>query len=678
MVLSFPIKLTQRLLRKWSFRGVSNSSKYSISSIDGQEPEMVDYIRQFLEADQDVLENENQDPEDMNFEKVEAIEGTYLTLETAKNALDDYSLEEENVDYFSIIIPMKEPQLASNVYINLAKPKKTFNFDGKKLVDHINVTGILGSIQENFVIYNYEAEPEKLAGFISACLANIKSRKAKGDTKAALEMWEYMVNFARSNAFIMPLEDLNLLLHFFKENEEFTLINDLRFLCKIYMSNYLYKIDIYLEDLVAYCNIIPTLMIIEPQRTFVVGSVFQKLANKIITPEEPLEYQIEKLMATVELTPVSRILLFYYLIVSFRNLKHIKIVGRLVEDLELTEEILETLPFNTLLILNKLKKQSPVGLADKFDVDLSRHMLKYCKVKDPVKEMSLFLSQIYHIAFLSTKVRHEDNPELFHYFDVNFNKWLDYVEALMKQISDSTIDFNVDPNALLVINHFLHALIAFVLHFELLLSTKKRIHEVFQQVQKNDAIHEIFVTDAPTYTQALLTVNGHLGVKTTSTEIEEKAYLAMLKNSHFRYISNLLTHRKHFSLHLTLRFEIKLVHDFMIFESPKTKMVILKGIMNLDNVMAEHYEIINDYLAYVDFETLDLIDLLAVFTKATPKIISKENLLKMYEFLRESYSEEAEKSMEKKFIIYQIAEDRHGLLKFAYGIDDNKETATSS
>ena len=85
-------------------------------------------------------------------------------------------------------------------------------------------------------------------------------------------------------------------------------------------------------------------------------------------------------------------------------------------------------------MLNKLRTRSVLSLSQQLSSNLDRFFLNHLIVDNPVRQMSMFFSQIYSIDYFWVKIKHDDNPILFKYFDSHFSAWLDHLNKTMDRI----------------------------------------------------------------------------------------------------------------------------------------------------------------------------------------------------------------------------------------------------
>lgn len=661
MKLTIPKLLLPRLFSKTPFRFYSTpESEFSSSMYIDKEDLYI--IKTFLEAESDILHQDNIEPDYGDISSIELIEGSYLTLEMPSVDILDHQIATEIEETrFKLRVTNSEPHLCSKVFLNLARAKEQYMYDGDK-VTYKHANNSLGRVMEGiFAIYDYESAPHLLKGYLDNCVSLLIQKQNKNDVKGAIVVWEHIINFARANESIMPLNDLELLLSAMIHGERYAVLYDLEFISRGYSKNYLYKLDLSIEDIVSFAKYITIVISLYPLRVFKLKGTFKKLVDKLVTSKNSFTVVINKLVG-MEMDPLTRIVLIYYLTEIYRDYKSAKIVENFAQCIQITEDMLQTLPFSALIMLNKMRVKCSIGINHRFVFDLNRFIHKYLITTNSISDMSVFLNQIFQITFLSVKLTHETNGYLFEHFDYNFVKWLDFIDETIDNIKEQKIEFKIDEKINMVLKNTFFIIQSFILHFEVLMSTKTRIYSIYSRIRDDPILLALFSPDKSAFSNFSLVINGVLQTRLKSTPEEERKFFSVMKKTDFRSISDLLSNRRHFSLHLALRFEKKLMKDFMIYENQKIKLVIFKALMNMDHVIADHFEILNDYLNYVDLETLDMADLFAIFTKANPRIISRENLERLYEFLKQIYGIEAEMSMEKKLLIYKIEEDNQAML----------------
>lgn len=656
--------ILEKLLRKIPKHTIS--SAYTQPNNDEEESDVnnIQGVKKFLESSQNFFDDGREMAAYGDMYNFTLADGPYVLMDkTKEDALYNEIIQEADNGVYNVNIKMREPQLSTGVVFNFARTKETYQFDGKRIHVKPNSENLIKSINGYFLIYDYEANPGQLKDYIKSCMEMLVQKENKRNTAEALEVWDNFVNFIRANEAIMPLEDLNIVLDSLKDCQKYTIIYDLSFLVSTYLKNYIYKIDLDINDLVNLSNYIPTLAFIDSNKAFKLGTTFLKICNKITNNLANVEVIVNQLLETPGIPPISRIIMIYYLSDYFRTYTDVRIIEKLFDDFEITPELLASLPFCVLFMVNKLKKRALSHMAHKLDFDLQIYFRKHCVIKNVLKELPFFINQLNQLSFLSVKITYENDPLLFEYFDSNFLQFLDYVDEIVETIMNSKVPFPVNQINNMVENKTIFLMYIFLLHFEVLLSTKSRIYKIFHHIQNDKEVRKHFVNDEELLARFHLSLKSSSHTKYKMTLEEEKNTLMLLETTKFKDISELLANRRFFSLHLALRFEKKLMKDFMSLENPKAKLIVLKSLMNMNSLMVEHYEIINDYLRYVDYETLDIVDLYLIFTKSIPKLISKDNLCRLFDFFKPIYSEKADEFMEKKLLMYDIEEKMYGKVK---------------
>ena len=96
--------------------------------------------------------------------------------------------------------------------------------------------------------------------------------------------------------------------------------------------------------------------------------------------------------------------------------------------------------------------------------------------------------------------------------------------------------------------------------------------------------------------------------------------------------------------------------DFYSFDNDKERMFILRYFSAFKEISYDNFVVINEFLEKVELSKMRFNDIMAIYTKADPRKITRQNWLKLYHFLQGKAKDEIEDNYKTKIVIYDAFE----------------------